>query len=586
MYTFVNLRFNATHLRLLLLIFFLGWGLPRASGQDFARVQMIHNAADPALQVVDVYLNEVLILDDWQFRSATAFFNMPPTSNIVFAPDTSTAPSPALATFTLNLDPLKGYVIIASGVLNPAEFAPNPDGRDTRFGLIVNDMARATKRAFEYFAVNGITDSPTLDLITSNQPAVGTLVNNLPYGQFTEFLSVPAQLYQVDVAPSADSTQVKATFRLNLGDRDNTISALLTSGFYNPTDNKNGPGMILMAVFRDGVIVPFTADKFAKAQFIHNSPDPALAAMDIYANDQLIADSLTFQGATSFLQLPADVDFSLSFAPGNSTGSGDALASFEARIDSGRVLSIMTVGVLDPTVYAPNPNARQTSFRMVVNGNARETPPTGGALAWFNILQGVMDLEAVDISTFDPDIFISSNTFFGGFTGYKGLAPGLYSVVLKLAGTEEQFISFMVDLSGMEGQLGSLMLSGFVNPAANQNGPALSAHMVMLDGSVAPLGVNTATDAEDLPTAFSLETNYPNPFNPSTSISYTLAEPVHALLEVYNPLGQRVRTLTNTLQPAGTYRVQVDLSDQPSGVYVYRLQAGSYVETRKMTLVK
>jgi hypothetical protein len=98
--------------------------------------------------------------------------------------------------------------------------------------------------------------------------------------------------------------------------------------------------------------------------------------------------------------------------------------------------------------------------------------------------------------------------------------------------------------------------------------------------------------AENLPNRFALESNYPNPFNPSTAIRYSLGTDATVTLEVFNILGQSVRTLVRAeLQAAGSYEITWDgtgKSGQPlgSGVYLYRLRADDFVETRKMIMLK
>jgi hypothetical protein len=88
------------------------------------------------------------------------------------------------------------------------------------------------------------------------------------------------------------------------------------------------------------------------------------------------------------------------------------------------------------------------------------------------------------------------------------------------------------------------------------------------------------------PTAFRLGQNYPNPFNPSTTITYELPEASVARLNVYDMLGREVSVLVNERRDAGVHQVKFDGSGLSSGVYLYRLQAGTFVQTRKLLLLQ
>ena len=97
--------------------------------------------------------------------------------------------------------------------------------------------------------------------------------------------------------------------------------------------------------------------------------------------------------------------------------------------------------------------------------------------------------------------------------------------------------------------------------------------------------VNTEPDP-DMPAEFVLNQNYPNPFNPVTIISYALPEASDVRVEVFNLQGQRIAVLVNGYQPAGHHSVSFDAISFASGVYLYRIQAGSFTRTNKMMLVK
>jgi uncharacterized repeat protein (TIGR02543 family) len=105
-----------------------------------------------------------------------------------------------------------------------------------------------------------------------------------------------------------------------------------------------------------------------------------------------------------------------------------------------------------------------------------------------------------------------------------------------------------------------------------------------LSGSQSANGLLAAM-VEDIPTEYGLSQNYPNPFNPSTTIRYQVPQAAQVSLKVYNTLGEEVSTLVSDVQDAGFYQLQW-APQLPSGVYFYQLQAGSYIQSRKMILLK
>ena len=98
------------------------------------------------------------------------------------------------------------------------------------------------------------------------------------------------------------------------------------------------------------------------------------------------------------------------------------------------------------------------------------------------------------------------------------------------------------------------------------------------------------TDVKDnitsVPNSFSLEQNYPNPFNPTTKIKYNLSKEAKVSLKIFDVLGREITTLVDTKQISGHYEVNFDASKLASGVYIYRMIAGDFVQSRKMILMK
>jgi hypothetical protein len=90
----------------------------------------------------------------------------------------------------------------------------------------------------------------------------------------------------------------------------------------------------------------------------------------------------------------------------------------------------------------------------------------------------------------------------------------------------------------------------------------------------------------DVPVQFRLYNNYPNPFNPTTTISFSIPELSLVTLKVYDVLGNEIITLVNEEKPTGSYEVEFDAKELVSGIYFYKLQTGDYTNTKKMILFK
>jgi hypothetical protein len=93
-------------------------------------------------------------------------------------------------------------------------------------------------------------------------------------------------------------------------------------------------------------------------------------------------------------------------------------------------------------------------------------------------------------------------------------------------------------------------------------------------------------NTNQIPVTFSLSQNYPNPFNPSTTISYQLPVMNKVTLKVFDILGREIETLVNEEKTAGSYKINFNGSKLSSGVYFYQLRAGSFIETKKLVLLK
>lgn len=119
-------------------------------------------------------------------------------------------------------------------------------------------------------------------------------------------------------------------------------------------------------------------------------------------------------------------------------------------------------------------------------------------------------------------------------------------------------------------------------PLANGGTGAANKHVPQ---SAVPVTV-TVVSSSALPMNFELKQNYPNPFNPSTTIGYSIPAEAKVTLEVLDVLGRKVATLVDAVQSAGFHSCRWEANDVPSGVYFYRMKAGTYTKTLKMIQLK
>ena len=165
--------------------------------------------------------------------------------------------------------------------------------------------------------------------------------------------------------------------------------------------------------------------------------------------------------------------------------------------------------------------------------------------------------------------------------------------------TMSQASTYFFNPSGGTGNYHLISTSSAVDAGSSVNAPNVDK-----DGVARPQGngfdigayeftTAASVDEETLPNDFILFQNYPNPFNPSTTIKYTIpnvtlsgVEGSRVILKIYDLLGNEIATLANENKPAGNYEVSFDSRNFSSGTYFYKLQAGSFVETKKMLMIK
>ncbi len=238
---------------------------------EFARVQLVHNSPYAAAGAVDVYANDMLLLDDFAFRDASPFIDVPANLDVkldITAADAADNSAPVYTT-TVNL-PVSTYVVIAGGDPLGTEGQP-------AFGLAVTDMgqeAAANPSNAEALVFHGSPDAPPVDVYARGG---GKLVDDLAYSEFGDgYVSVPPGSYTLDITAADYNAVVIASFEADLSSLAGGAAVIAASGFMTPATDTD-PGFGLLAIFPDGTTAllpagtpaPVPGDSNGDGQFDH-----------------------------------------------------------------------------------------------------------------------------------------------------------------------------------------------------------------------------------------------------------------------------------------------------------------------------
>jgi hypothetical protein len=246
--------------------------------------------------------------------------------------------------------------------------------------------------------------------------------------------------------------------------------------------------------------------------------------------------------------------------------------------------------VLNPTLYTPNPDGKSTALGAHVVEDVLEAAPDPSRLT-VRVAAEIPDAPATDvvIDLWGP---IADSVGYAEVGPYIGIPAREHVIDYKLdSNPTSRYGRSTLNLSGLDGRLGTLVSTGFVDTLANQQGKSFSTFVIFTDGTTLDANKNF-TDAEsdtpELPLEFSVSSNYPNPFSDNTKLSVTLPEPGEVVLEIIDPMGRTVHR--RFLEAAGGQQtLEVSGRTLPAGVYFYRVTAetrlGSRSTTGRMTVV-
>ncbi len=551
--------------------------------QGTAYLQIINTTADPSLDTIDIYINgNVYDTTNVVFHSVIGFYSITPDTNITLtiAHHHSTSSANGIKSFYLgSLTDNKSYALMLAGV-NTTGFEPNPNGRDTSFTLYEISQIDSTSpdtAALDFKFFQGSTDLPSMKIVerTSHQ----LIVPDVLYGDTTPYIQLHHRLYEFQLI-SSDSTQNFGTYIADLSNYAGQVGIIFTAGFLNPLQNDSGPSLGLYMALSGGTVVQFTLETSA-FQLIHNCADTAADSVDVYLNGEMIYQNFAFRNATPALILFAHAPYDIALAHKNSTSVNDTFwhNRFVFQPDTFYIATMS--GLINPGNYAANPDGKNTSFDVLMKTPAQYTSSSNVNFDFF-LIHGATDAPAVDLTP-EGGPTVITGAHYGDETNYISFPPDFYT--FNLNDTTGNFLGgYFANFPAYAGQSGVLLVSGFLNPAANNNGPGLGLYMVPIAGGpFVPLflttGINHVSENKKVEI-------FPNPATNQLFIHLNVSGTKNASLAITNLTGQTVASLLNNASITGEHILAADVSNLSAGLYFLRLTTYDGVSNYKFVIAR
>lgn len=305
-------------------------------------------------------------------------------------------------------------------------------------------------------------------------------------------------------------------------------------------------------------------------QLINLSPHPALDYVQVELNDSVLVDSLAFNGATAFLDVPDTTGATLTFTSLTDPAIKGELTGIDLTADV-RYQAIF-YGVHDTFRYTPNPDGQDLSLQ--VAWTQVDTAGLASGMVRTRFFHAVGDAVELDVADLLYEYIVDDLTFGEYGAQITDLPADLRSLFFVSSDSVTQLASRSADLSLVQGGSVTIFLSGFIVPINNFNGPAIKFYMADADGNVWPLGFILNAEENLLATDLSL---YPNPASDFARISLTLDAPARIGLSLIDLAGRNLLDRLENL-PAGKSEIHLDLPALPTGFYLVRLTDGNRVQ--------
>jgi hypothetical protein len=573
-----------TCIKNMLLIVFLCAGVASAKAQAVTYLQIAHNCADPNLDTIDLYFNGAVLDSNVVYHSATGLISYTPDTAFTIAICHKHSYGNLINSlidsvrFRSNDGDLRTAYII-SGVYG-SRFAPNPTGIDTGINILVTalDTVAPDTGFVSLRFLQGVTDLDTVQIRYRNggQVLPGTFV----YGASTATNdSIRYREYEFQVS-GPDTSKNYGTFSVNLSTLGGNSILILGSGFLHPLENDSGPRFGLYGLFSTGAVVTFPLEATG-FQLLHNSADTSVDSLDIYIDTAKVSSNLAFRNATPELLLNAYAKYNIGIAHKNSTSVNDTFwhRTFFFPRDTFFIATIS--GLLSQTGYAPNPDGISTAFDVLIKSPA-EFEASSQTDFDFYMINGVTDAPPLDLVP-NGGPYLLTDVHYADQTNYVSLPSGFYDLYVQdTSGStlESGFANFLA----FNAQSGVLLTSGFLNPAANNNGPAMGLFMVPTTGGpFIPLFTPSGIRNIETGTEFNV---FPNPASNQLHMLFKLTQAQNVSLQITDINGQLVKQALSETVLSGTQNIAVDLNGLTEGIYLCRLITNEGTTNSRFAVVR